>query len=254
MLLLSADDYLLPGALKRAIDLMDAYPQIGLCFGEAVELQDGGGTRPITADAATAGKSSSVMRGADFIRLCAKAGSTNVVPTPTAIVKTSLLKQLGGYRIDLPHSSDFELWLRLAAHSSVGFLKAKQAVYRRHTANMSLAYLKDNSVTDLEQRKAAFDSFLQACKISMPEADRLYHSLLYPLAHEAVEHASSAFNSNRLDLSRRLCNFALSIHPGVRRSAAWNALACKKLLGPSLSSALRPAVALFRTAASKIRG
>jgi glycosyltransferase involved in cell wall biosynthesis len=253
MLLLSADDYLLPRALKRAIDLMDAHPQIGLCFGEAVELQDGGGTRPIAVDVATAGKSSSVMHGADFIRLCAKAGSINVVPTPTAIVKTSLLKQLGGYRIDLPHSGDLELWLRLAAHSSVGFLKVKQAVYRRHAANMSLAYIKDNCVADLEQRKAAFDGFLQSCRGSIPEADRLYQSLLRPLAHEAVGHASSAFNSYRLELSSRLCDFAVSLDPSVRRSAAWNALACKRLMGVGLSSVLRPAVTLFRTAASKIR-
>lgn len=253
MLLLSADDYLLPGALKRAMDLMDAHPGMGLCFGEALELQDGAGTTPIKvhvdsdADVIT-------MTGEDFIHLCVSSGANNIVPTPTAIVKTSLLKQLGGYRADLPHSGDLELWLRLAAHGSVGILKSNQAVYRRHTANMSLAYYEDDRITDLQQRKAAFDVFLQTCRGVLPGAERMYHSLLQPLGHEAVSRASSAFNSNRLDLSRRLRDFALSVHPEVRRSRAWTALACKELMGFRMSNALLPAVARIRSAASRLRG
>jgi hypothetical protein len=44
MLLLSADDYLLPGALDRAAAVLDAHLEVGFVFGRAVEL-DTGGTR-----------------------------------------------------------------------------------------------------------------------------------------------------------------------------------------------------------------
>jgi len=36
----SADDYLLPGALSRAADMMDANPEVGFTFGNAIELSD----------------------------------------------------------------------------------------------------------------------------------------------------------------------------------------------------------------------
>src|SRR5215475_2150920 len=38
MLILSADDYLLPGALDRAVRLMDAHPEVGFTFGNVIEL------------------------------------------------------------------------------------------------------------------------------------------------------------------------------------------------------------------------
>src|SRR5215471_13341349 len=38
MLLLSADDYLLPGALDRAAAVLDAHLEVGFVFGRAVEL------------------------------------------------------------------------------------------------------------------------------------------------------------------------------------------------------------------------
>lgn len=237
MLLISADDYLLPGALKRAMDLMDAHADMGLCFGEALELQHGGGMRPLKVNIDAGGRPSTVLSGADFVRLCARAGSNNVVPTPTAVVRTTLLKRLGGYRADLPHSGDLEMWLRLAAHSRVGVVKANQAVYRRHGANMSDAYLHDNCLSDLQQRKAAFDAFRDTCRGSLPGVRRLHRSLLPPLARDALGQASRAFNNNRLELARRLCDFALSVHPSVRHGLAWKMLAGQRRAGFRPSSA-----------------
>jgi glycosyltransferase involved in cell wall biosynthesis len=253
MLLLSADDYLLPGALKRAMDLMDAQPQVGLCIGEAVVLRTDGSKRPMHIDVETGGRSSVVIGGADFIRLCMRAGANNVVPTPTAVVKTRLLKLLGGYRADLPHSGDLEMWLRLAAHSSIGIIKAEQAVYRRHAANMSLAYTTDGCLIDLQQRKAALDAFLETAREVLPGAERLHRSLLDRLALETVGQASCAFNSNLMDVARRLCDFAIVVDPRVRRSRSWNLLACKKLIGFRASRALLPAIASLRAATTRLR-
>ena len=225
MLLISADDYLLPGALRRAMDLMDAHADMGLCFGEALELQHGGGMRPLKLDIDAADGSSTVLSSDEFVRLCARAGSSHVVPTPTAVVRTALLKHLGGYRTDLPHTGDLEMWLRLAAHSRVGVVKVDQAVYRRHGANMSDAYLHDNCLSDLQHRKAAFDAFRDTCRDALPNVHCLHTSLLPSLSNDALGLAARAFHNHRLDLSRRLCDFAASVHPSVRRVPAWKRLA-----------------------------
>src|ERR1700692_1707112 len=44
MLILSADDYLLPGALQRATALMDRCPEAGFSFGNLIQLGEDGNT------------------------------------------------------------------------------------------------------------------------------------------------------------------------------------------------------------------
>ncbi len=253
MLLLSADDYLLPGALKRAIDLMDQHPEVGLCFGESLESHPDGSQRLIRIDTAPSDADSMVVSGPQFIDMVVRAGSTNIVPTPTAIVKTRLLKLLGGYRPALTHSGDLEMWLRLAAHASVGIVHQEQAVYRRHASNMSHAYYADYDLKDLQQRKAAFDVFLESCRDANPEVPGLYQRLLPPLAREAIGNASSAFNANRMDLSHQLRDFALSVDPDVRQTMAWKRLAIKRLLGHRLSTALVSRLTRIRSFMSRVR-
>ncbi len=138
MLLLSADDYLLPGALDRAATLLDAHPDVGFVFGRAVVLQTDGRRIETEPIAGKAGELPALfLTGIQFIELT---GPRNSVSTPTAVVRTALQRRVGGYRIELPHAGDMEMWLRLAANASVGILDAFQAVYRLHADNMSHAY------------------------------------------------------------------------------------------------------------------
>lgn len=248
MLLLSADDFLLPGALQRAMALLDANPAAGLCIGQALALDEDGRLRPMPMDIGTAGAPTAVLGGADFVRWIVRSGSRNVVPAATAVVRTSLLKRIGGYRSDLPHAGDLELWLRIASHSAVAFVKDNQAVYRRHAANMSNGYAGDNFLADLQQRKSAFDAFLLGCGSAITDAEHLHALLLKPLGREAVGHASAAFNQNRMEASRRLADFAASVYPPVRDTLAWRLLACKRLMGYRVAAALLPAMARLRSA------
>jgi glycosyltransferase involved in cell wall biosynthesis len=254
MLLLSADDYLLPGALSRAVQLMDANPDMTLCFGDAVARHENGSTRVIAVPVDSGGAPTTVLDGPAFIRRCASLGACNIVPTPTAVVRTRLLKTLGGYRDDLPHSGDLEMWLRLAAHGRVGVVRVPQGVYRRHGTNMSLGYNEDYRLADMRQRKAAFDVFLATCGHAMPQATELHRELVRALARDAVSGASMAFNRGQVEGFRRLRAFAEQLDPGVRRSFAWARLQCKRLMGLRLSNALHPTVARLRAAAARRRG
>jgi hypothetical protein len=234
MLLLSADDYLLPGALNRAVDLMDAHPEVAFTFGNAVELDPSGMGRPMSS---VTGKADwRILAGLKFVEL---SGPRNIVPTPTAVVRTQLQRRLGGYRPELPHSGDMEMWLRLAAHGSVGILKAYQAVYRRHTNNMSLAYTADGFLPDVQQRKAALDCFFQTCGHAFPNTQRLESKLNWSLGCDALGLASSAFNEGKDHTSRQLCDFALGICPSIRWSLPWTKLACKRSMGFKTWSALQ---------------
>jgi GT2 family glycosyltransferase len=239
MVLLSADDYLLPGALRRATHLMDSHIEIGFTFGNAISLNDScGGAGP--TDIVSEETGWRILKGLEFIELN---GARNSVLTPTVMVRTELQKKLGGYRPELPHSGDMEMWLRLAAHSSVGVLEAYQAVYRRHPANMSLAYSPEH---DLAQRRVALDLFFQTSADALPDAERLHQVLVWSLACQAVQRASSAFNEGKMELSERLSEFALDIDPDVKNSVPWALLLCKQHLGLGVWHVLQPAIASVR--------
>ena len=232
MLVLSADDYLLPGSLSRAVKLLDSHSHVGFVFGNVIELKsaDTSGQLQDMVDEGVA-SIERILQGLEFIEM---SGADNIVKTPTAIVRTELQKRLGGYRPELPHSGDMEMWLRLAAHGQVGIVEAYQAVYRRHSANMSNDYCPQYGLPDLQQRKSAFDCFFRTCGDVVPNAQRLHRKLMWALGSNAVGAASRAFNDGELGVSALLRVFAVGVCPEIKRSWRWTKLAMKRCLGPSL--------------------
>lgn len=245
LLVLSADDYLLPGALAQSTRLMDEHPDVGFTFGKAIATSRRAVLTP--APRGTAEPSWHILDGRTFI---CRSGARNLVPTPTAVIRTRLQKRLGGYRRELPHSADMEMWLRLAAHAPVGFVDAYQAVYRQHGDNMSLSYYADGGFLDLRQREAAIECFLATCPTAH-DRDDLRRRLSRSLATFAVGLASEAFNAGRLELSTRLSSYALDVCPGITGSWSWAKLACKRR-APSLWSTVQPLLNRTRAALSHL--
>ena len=221
---------------------MDHHPSVAFVFGGAVVLDQRGerSSLPTGVRAKT-----HILSGLDFIALN---GAKNIVPSPTAVVRTSLQKKLGGYLANLPHTSDMEMWLRFAAHGNVGVIAADQAVYRLHSANMSSGYSPEQ---DLLQRKAAIEHFLTSGASRLTNADDLRAWLTRQLALDAISCASAAFNEGEMERSARLSKLALDFDPGVQRSRRWWLLACKRSLGLRGWQRLRPVVDRFRSISRK---
>ena len=264
MLLLSADDYLLPGALSRAANLMDAHPDVGLTFGNVIELTDNGTeTRLESVIKPTNDPDKRILEGRELIELTGAEG--NQVATCSAVVRTELQKRLGGYLEELPHAGDMEMWLRFAAHASVGYIFADQGVYRRHKTSMSAAYYlrshgtniykkdhlfdnyrKNGRLADLRQRKLAYDCFLERCRDVLPNYEHLRRRIYWHVSEAAVSHASAALNDGEVDESGQLSEFALAICPEIRSSFGWVKLTGKRWMGARTWRAVRPAAAAVR--------
>lgn len=225
-LLLSADDLLMPGALFRSASVMDAHPEVGFTFGRAYSWDD----EQIDKNQARAERSShetSIMDGHDFIKL---AGACNIVPTPTAVVRTKLQKRLGGYKEQLPHSGDMEMWLRFAAHGAVGFLHEYQAIYRQHKLNMSRSYQVRGWLPDLFQREAALRLFFQENPALLRISDLTLRKSLCWLGKEAYGYAGTALSLGEKDICIALEAYARSLSPFSRFSKNWIKLNLKKRL------------------------
>jgi hypothetical protein len=149
-----------------------------------------------------------------------------------------------------------EMWLRFAAHASVGYIFTYQGVYRRHNASMSAAYYlssdgrniyrKNGRLAELQQLKSAFDCFSEHCKDVMPRSEDLCRRLYRQLSESAVRHASAAFNDGQMDESRQISDFARAVCPEIRNSPAWVKLICKRWIGARAWRAVMPGVAAIR--------
>ena len=149
-LLLSADDLLVPGALERAIEVMDANPDIVLTYGQVIEWHDDLRFPDVEPVHEYTWERHDLLR-----QLCA---TTINISTCTAIGRTRTQKAIGGYRASLPHSGDLEMWLRFAANGAVARINVVQGIYRKHSSAMSNAYYVDR-MRDFSQALLAFDSF-----------------------------------------------------------------------------------------------
>lgn len=154
-LLLSADDLLVPGALERAVEVMDDNPDVGLTYGRVLQWHDHLPIPDIKPVQKYTWDRHDLLK-----QLCV---STVNISTCTAIARTRTQKAIGGYRASLPHSCDMEMWLRFAANASVARINAVQGIYRKHSAAMSNAYYADR-MRDFCQTKLAFDSFFDECE------------------------------------------------------------------------------------------
>ena len=238
VMILSADDGLAPGALSRAALVMNSHPEVGFTYGRQLVFQSAWPDVAALPDV-----SWRIVPGTTLIESACESAQ-NPVPTPTAVVRTSVHRIVGGYRKELPHTADLELWLRLAAHGSIGILDAVQAVKRSHERNMQLRYV-ETALPDLVQRHEAFESFFQTYDATA-NLDRLAAAARGQLAREAFWNASRAFDRGDLAMCERLLVFAVRLDPHLLDRREWSRLKWKRRCGPVVWTVLRPVIESVR--------
>ena len=162
LLLLSADDFLLPGALGRAVRVLDRAPGLSMVFGGFITYADGD---PVPDTAAEPARPV-LTTPHTFVE---KLSRGNKIATATVVVRTLAQQGLGPYRANLPHAADLEMWLRFTVNTRIAYIRARQAAYRRHDANMSLGYSR---LEDADECICAFGPHLVAIS-RMPDGGRM---------------------------------------------------------------------------------
>jgi hypothetical protein len=232
MLLLSADDMLMPGALLRATSIMDSHPNVGLTYGMALKGPDVTPSLPQTVP------EWQIITGSQFLEYMCSTGR-NPVPTPSAIVRTEIQKAIGGYRSELPHTGDVEMWIRFAVHSDIGVIKSCQAFYRWHGNNMQQNYLR-SVLGDLPELKGAFDRIFSTYSNTLKDAPKLRRAVSQRLAENAFWRANGAFCRGDLDSYRKCLDFAKATYPEIVSSSSWTRLQCKVFLGSKVWLWIKP--------------
>lgn len=227
--LLSADDLLTPGCLSRAVSIMNDAPNIGMVYGRTIHFEQ-------EADLPETDLRNFGFRqwsGAEWLRLRCLAGY-NVITSPEVVVRGNIQRRAGGYRPNLPHAGDLEMWLRIAALSDIAYVnRTPQAFYRVHPKSMMRTVYR-GSFLDLQQRKAAFDSFFQQDAAAITNADELRDLANRSLAREALWDACRAYDRNEVEVCRveELVDFAMAAYSKTASLAEYAALRRRQWLGP----------------------
>lgn len=215
VVLLSADDVVMPDALTRAAALMEAHPDVVLTYGYAADFVDEPPAPELAREWWT------TWSGAEWVsRVCAR--GRNVIVNPEAMLRTSVMRQLGGYGPEHPHAADMEVWMRAAVRGRVGRVNGPvQAAYRVHGANMHVTTY-GALVDDLRAVRAVYDGFFGLGgdgQRLLPHPRRLHARARHAVAREAV----LATGQRGISQQERaaLAHFARETWPAVTRWAAW---------------------------------
>jgi glycosyltransferase involved in cell wall biosynthesis len=207
-LLLSADDLLVPGALARAVTIMEENPDVVLTHGRALSWHDHTPMPEIDEVQPTGWHRQDLLK-----EMCTT--SLNFVFTPTAVARTSVQKAIGGYRPSLPHAGDMEMWLRFAARGKVANIDAIQAIYRKHSTAMSNSYLAE-MISDYRQCDLAFTTFFDENDERLGPARELRGIAKASLADRVFDRGIRLLRRGRLRTGVSLVREAMTMNRRLR--------------------------------------
>lgn len=225
--LLSADDLLTPGSLKRSLALLDHDSTIGFVYGRPRHFT--GAIPPPRL-----GKPQwTVWPGIEWLEIRYRK-AVNCISQPEAIIRMSALRRAGPYYAEhLPHTADLELWLRLAAVAPVGHIAGvDQGYYRVHPNSMQRT-INAGTLNDLKGRRAAFFGALSAIQNGAAFRDRLEAMVREQLAAHALDSCCRAYDRQRTDRIPvdELVAFAAETFPGFAELWEWKGLERRRRRG-----------------------
>lgn len=237
VVLLSADDQLVPGSLARATSVMEAEPTVGLVYGRPLLAPEG---RPIPMHSGS-WRRTDVWSGVDWIAGRCRSAH-NAMSSPEVVVRTRTHRAAGGYDTACTHASDLNMWLRIAAISDVAYVRGvPQAVYRVHSDSMQRS--QRGPLSDLVERRIAFDAFFASAGAQLENSSALAGCAHRALARQALWRASRIVDHGRpggQEWVESLVGFALETDPGARHLREWRGLGIRRSIGPGRSRAFVP--------------
>ncbi len=224
---LDADDLLTPGALQRSLSLFERHPDVGFVYGRPRHFT---GEVPCRARIGT--PRWSIWPGARWLAV-RYSRAVNCISQPEAVIRTSALRRAGSYNWRLPHTSDLEMWLRLAAIAPVGRINGvDQGYYRVHPGSMQRT-VNAGLLKDFVGRRDAFLGALSAVGVQTRFASVLERMVRKELAAQALDCCCRAFDRERVHAVpvAELTEFAVATFPDSPTLPEWRGLEARRRKG-----------------------
>lgn len=122
---MDADDIALPARLATQLAYMEAHPEVAI-LGTAAHAIDEGGTR-----------TEPVIMPSGGVALRAELGRRSPILHPTVMMRSEVVRRIGGYRQCCAYAEDYDLWLRASEVAEIENLQEILLLIRRHGAQTS---------------------------------------------------------------------------------------------------------------------
>jgi glycosyltransferase involved in cell wall biosynthesis len=123
---LDADDRWFPEKLARQVSLIERNPSVSVVYGELMLMDPNGNPLPTPLR--------TQYRGYIVKELFRQ----NEIPFSTAVVRRSVIEEVGGFNAEYRHANDYDLWLRVAASGhAFDFVPEPLVWYRTGHPNLS---------------------------------------------------------------------------------------------------------------------
>lgn len=221
---LDADDLLTPGSLRRATALFRAFPDVGLVYGYPRHFSS-----TVPPAASEAGRLTwTVWSGREWLAERCRVG-VNCITTPEAMVRASVMRDVGPLDLTLRFAQDMEMWCRVAAVSDVGRVGgADQALHRDHDGSMSVNE-GSGLLVDMWERAHVFDAVFSRVGDRVADAAALEAMARRTLAEESLVRAAHEIDRGRADAEflEGVIDFARDRYPDWAESHEAQALAAR---------------------------
>jgi hypothetical protein len=213
------------------VALLEAHAEVGFVYGNPITFTSWP-PPPARQDVS----SWSIWSGVDWIATrCARSGEPSNIFQPEVVIRAEALRAAGRYREDLPHTSDLEMWLRLASLAPVGRVNGcDQGYYRVHGASMQHT-VNSGRLVDLRGRLGAFEALFERTD-ELPCRDDLRRTVHRNLARWSLDAVCEAIevHDEANQPVGELIRFAQQLEPGYRSLPEWGAV--RRRMGRSRST------------------
>jgi glycosyltransferase involved in cell wall biosynthesis len=219
VLLLHADDQLLPGYLERAVTVLDAHQDVGLvhCAVEHVDERD----RPLAVQQLF--KEDNVDH--DDQTLCRLLLDGCVISPAGVLVRRTVYEAVGRFTDRIVWGVDWHMWIRIATRHNVGYLARPFARYRDHAQSGTAAVMA--SGRNARDERWALDDVFRLIDSDRPDLRGLKPAAVRGVAHRTWCFAEDMCAHDEMAAARLGIRNAIQVWPGMllepRTWALWAA-------------------------------
>lgn len=206
-LLLCADDYLAPGALKSAVGYLNSFPNISVGLGQVSRFRDGEVPSYTCSD-----RFWQTISSKSFLLTNCRNPLSYACSAGHALFRTKCLKRAGHVRPDILDAGDINLMLRVAELGDVAVTDSVIGYRRDHETNEGAAFREDFALS-LEKAYGAFEDFFKSSHLSSAETNQLRKIARRSTASRAWWAGVSHRLRGKPESARKLFDLALSLLP-----------------------------------------
>jgi len=220
------DDLMLPQNLARKVAVLDAHPGVGFVHSNLL-LVDETGRCVASGIWADQSRRDYVESGRvafpQFLMAMPRASSIFI---GAVLARRSCYRRLGGFRDELPHCNDSEMWMRMMLFFDVACVGEPLVKYRVHQTSTSSSWGDSMSLPYLKEHYEAVRLLFERYGNEIPNRRRTWVAVSRAFARRAVDVASHALVSGNRALGQTALRRAVAMYAPITTTPGfWKAVA-----------------------------